>query len=174
MTSCKLYIFQCQAGCFKLIFEKQLRTNNFYLLPDQFRLEILGLSFYFCKKGFLFTLTLPAITTLFEIDPGFINNNVANCYLYAADFKAVKTVTGAATVKLNRIFKKYETTGFTLALDDKAAVTSDKKSSDLATVGTDAASVGMADETYVTLSGDLGKEKGYDQTLNFTISSKRC
>lgn len=50
MTSCKLHIFQCQVGCFKLILEKQLRTNNFHLLPEQFRLEILALSFYFCKQ----------------------------------------------------------------------------------------------------------------------------
>ena len=110
-----------------------------------------------------FTFTIPAITSLFEIDPGFVKEGIANCYLYADDFKKVNTTAGAATFDLNRIFKKYQKTGFVVTLDDKAVVTDNKKSNELADV---ANSGKFTDNTYVTLIGGLGQEKGYNQTLN--------
>lgn len=116
-----------------------------------------------------FTFTIPAITSLFEIDPGFVKEGVANCYLYESDFKKVETTNGAATFDLNRIFKKYQNTGFVVTLDDKAVVTDNKKSNELADV---ANSGKFTDNTYVTLTGDLGQEKGYNQTLNYSISGK--
>ena len=116
-----------------------------------------------------FTFTIPAITSLFEIDPGFVKEGVANCYLYESDFKKVETTDGAATFDLNRIFKKYQKTGFVVTLDDKAVVTDNKKSNELADV---ANSGKFTDNTYVTLTGDLGEEKGYNKTLNYIISGK--
>ncbi|MFS2911450.1 PL29 family lyase N-terminal domain-containing protein [Bacteroides uniformis] len=116
-----------------------------------------------------FTFTIPAITSLFEIDPGFVKEGIANCYLYADDFKKVNTTAGAATFDLNRIFKKYQKTGFVVTLDDKAVVTDNKKSNELADV---ANSGKFTDNTYVTLIGGLGQEKGYNQTLNYSISGK--
>ena len=132
-----------------------------------------------------FTFTLPAITDLFAIDPGFIKENVANCYLYNDDFKEVND-NGAATFKLSRIFSKYDTNGFIIALNAKDKVGStDKKSSELATLSTvttvdnkkkvttgSSASVIANDLSYLTLSGTLGEEKGYDQVLKLTISGK--
>ena len=124
-----------------------------------------------------FTFTLPAITDLFAIDPGFIKENVANCYLYNDDFKKVNT-SGAATFKLSRIFSKYDVNGFTVKLNaiDKIGST-DKKSSELATLKSDAAAAANAkvvanDLAYLTLDGTLGEEKGYDQVLKLTIDGK--
>ena len=116
-----------------------------------------------------FTFTIPAITSLFEIDPGFVKEGIANCYLYADDFKKVNTAAGAATFDLNRIFKKYQKTGFTVTLDNKTVVTDNKKSNELANV---AGNGNFTDNTYVTLIGGLGQEKGYNQTLNYSISGK--
>ena len=126
-----------------------------------------------------FTFTLPAITELFEIAPGFINENVANCYLYNEDFKKVNATDGAATFKLSRVFSKYDYNGFTVKLNttDKIGST-DKKSSELATLksgSVDAAVTAtvVKDElAYLTLSGKLGEEKGYDQVLKLTIDGK--
>ena len=124
-----------------------------------------------------FTFTLPAITDLFAIDPGFIKENVANCYLYNDDFKKVNT-SGAATFKLSRIFSKYDVNGFTVKLNaiDKIGST-DKKSSELATLKSDATAADNAkvvadDLAYLTLDGTLGEEKGYDQVLKLTIDGK--
>ena len=124
-----------------------------------------------------FTFTLPAITDLFAIDPGFIKENVANCYLYNDDFKKVNT-SGAATFKLSRIFSKYDVNGFTVKLNaiDKIGST-DKKSSELATLKSDAEAAANAkvvanDLAYLTLDGTLGEEKGYDQVLKLTIDGK--
>lgn len=119
-----------------------------------------------------FIFSIPAIDTLFEIDPGFIKEGVASCYLYADDNdKVVATTTGAATFKLNRIFSKIQTTGYTVTLDNKTVVTSDKKSADLAGIGTTRAASGdVTTATYITLTGTLGKEVGYNQPLNLTIT----
>ena len=131
-----------------------------------------------------FTFTLPAITELFAIDPGFVQNNVANCYLYMDDFKAAKRA-GAATFKLSRIFSKYDTNGFTVKLNanDKIGST-DKKSSELAKLNsvaatseadaTQAANATVTEDVlaYLTLDGTLGEEKGYDQVLKLTIDGK--
>ena len=131
-----------------------------------------------------FTFTLPAITELFAIDPGFVQNNVANCYLYMDDFKAAKKA-GAATFKLSRIFSKYDTNGFTVKLNanDKIGST-DKKSSELAKLNsvaatseadaTQAANATVTEDVlaYLTLDGTLGEEKGYDQVLKLTIDGK--
>ena len=126
-----------------------------------------------------FTFTIPAITTLFEIDPGFVKEGVANLYLYEADSKAVHSAT-SATFMLDRVFSKYEA-GFTIALDDKAKVgETDKTSAQLAHLNsvvsetTTATSVTIKEETlaYVTLTGALGKEAGYGQVLNFIITGK--
>lgn len=131
-----------------------------------------------------FTFTLPAITELFAIDPGFVQDNVANCYLYMDDFKAAKKA-GAATFKLSRIFSKYDTNGFTVKLNanDKIGST-DKKSSELAKLNsvaatseadaTQAANATVTEDVlaYLTLDGTLGEEKGYDQVLKLTIDGK--
>lgn len=131
-----------------------------------------------------FTFTLPAITELFAIDPGFVQNNVANCYLYMDDFKAAKKA-GAATFKLSRIFSMYDTNGFTVKLNanDKIGST-DKKSSELAKLNsvaatseadaTQAANATVTEDVlaYLTLDGTLGEEKGYDQVLKLTIDGK--
>ena len=123
-----------------------------------------------------FTFTLPAITELFAIDPGFVKDGVANCYLYTDDFKAVETTTGAATFKLSRIFSKYSTNGFSVGLNSKDNVgTTNKKSSALAGVGASRAAttaVVANDLAYLTLTGTLGAETGYDQILKLTISGK--
>ena len=80
-------------------------TNNFFEVGKQYTAVI---TFYDAKENgeklnsikVPFTFTLPAITELFAIDPGFVQNNVANCYLYMDDFKAAKRA-GAATFKLS-------------------------------------------------------------------------
>ena len=118
-----------------------------------------------------FTFTLPAITDLFAIDPGFIKENVATCYLYNDDFKKVNATDGAATFKLSRIFSKYDTNGFTIALNNKDKVGStNKKSNELATLTTSTVTADVL--SYLTLSGTLGEEAGYDQVLKLTISGK--
>ena len=143
-----------------------------------------------------FKLTLPAITTLFEIDPGFINNGVASCYMYAADSTAAMLEKNAGksplpTFKLSRIFKKYvKKAGFTIALDGKTKVgTTDKTSAQLAylgtgysnvTVGGDVVGNTVANDTlaHVTLgteyqNADVKKTSvGYGLPLNFVISGK--
>ena len=118
-----------------------------------------------------FIFSIPAINTLFVIDPGFVKEGVASCYLYADDSKKVNT-SGAATFNLKRIFSKMETTGYTVALDDKTVVTDNKKSADLAYVGATSgtASVAVTEDTYITLEGTLGEEVGYNQSLNLTIT----
>lgn len=80
-----------------------------------------------------FTFTLPAITELFAIDPGFVQDNVANCYLYKDDSDKYAAGKTTATFKLSRIFSKYDTNGFTVKLNttDKIGST-DKVSSQLA------------------------------------------
>lgn len=118
-----------------------------------------------------FTFTLPAITDLFAIDPGFIKENVANCYLYNDDFKKVNTTDGATTFKLSRIFSKYDTNGFTIALNNKDKVGStNKKSNELATLTTNTVTADVL--SYLTLSGTLGEETGYDQVLKLTIDRR--
>ena len=134
-----------------------------------------------------FTFTLPAITTLFQIDPGFIKNGVANCYMYADDAKAAKlTTTGAdvilPTFKLSRIFKKYAKTGFTIALDAKTKVgETNKTSAELAYLGTGGlVNVAVANDTLVHITlgteaqtNDIDKiSAGYGQALNLTIAGK--
>ena len=127
-----------------------------------------------------FTFTIPAITTLFEIDPGFVKEGVANLYLYEADATAAHSAT-SATFMLDRVFSKYEA-GFTIALDDKAKVgETDKTSAQLAHLNSKHSDSGnmYASRTivedilaYVTLTGELGKEAGYGQVLNFIITGK--
>jgi len=124
-----------------------------------------------------FTFTLPAITTLFEIDPGFVKEGVANLYLYAADYTKTNSA-GAATFKLDRVFKKYEA-GFDIELESKSKVgETNKVSTQLAqlshTSGGFHNKVTIVEEelAYLTLTGDLGKEAGYGQVLNFIISGK--
>ena len=127
-----------------------------------------------------FTFTIPAITTLFEIDPGFVKEGVANLYLYEADATAAHTAT-SATFMLDRVFSKYEA-GFTIALDDKAKVgETDKTSAQLAHLNSKHSDSGIMyasreiDEeilAYVTLTGTLGEEAGYGQVLNFIITGK--
>ena len=164
-------------------------TNNFFEVGKQYTAVI---TFYDAKENgeklnsikVPFTFTLPAITELFAIDPGFVQNNVANCYLYMDDFKAAKKA-GAATFKLSRIFSKYDTNGFTVKLNanDKIGST-DKKSSELAKLNsvaatseadaTQAANATVTEDVlaYLTLDGTLGEEKGYDQVLKLTIDGK--
>ena len=122
-----------------------------------------------------FTFTIPAITTLFEIDPGFVKGGVANLYLYEADYKKTNS-NGAATFMLDRVFKKYEA-GFVIALDAEVKVgATDKTSAQLAQLSHTSGGfhnyVEIVDEelAYVTLSGELGKEAGYGQALNFIIT----
>ena len=151
-------------------------TNNFFEVGKQYTAVI---TFYDAKENgeklnsikVPFTFTLPAITELFAIDPGFVQNNVANCYLYMDDFKAAKRA-GAATFKLSRIFSKYDTNGFTVKLNanDKIGST-DKKSSELAKLNsvaatseadaTQAANATVTEDVlaYLTLDGTLGEEK---------------
>lgn len=108
---------------------------------------------------------------LFAIDPRFIKENVATCYIYNDDFKKVNTTDGAATFKLSRIFSKYDTNGFTIALNNKDKVGStNKKSNELATLTTNTVTADVL--SYLTLSGTLGEEAGYDQVLKLTISGK--
>ena len=126
-----------------------------------------------------FTFTLPAITELFAIDPGFVQDNVANCYLYEDDsdkYIASTTTSTTATFKLSRIFSKYDTNGFTVKLNttDKIGST-DKVSSQLADLnvaGYDEVSVEPNQLAYLALTGTLGQEPGYDQVLKLTIDGK--
>ena len=126
-----------------------------------------------------FTFELPALSDLFVIDPGFIKDDVVNLYLYADDAKVVHT-SGAATFMLSRVFEKYDAEGMTIALDNKVAILPDLTSFALAHVNsvksntTDAEYVNVKENTlaYLTLTGDLGKEKGYDQVLKLYITGK--
>ena len=126
-----------------------------------------------------FTFTLPAITELFAIDPGFVQDNVANCYLYEDDsdkYIAGTTTSTTATFKLSRIFSKYDTNGFTVKLNttDKIGST-DKVSSQLADLnvaGYDEVPVEPNQLAYLALTGTLGQEPGYDQVLKLTIDGK--
>ena len=119
-----------------------------------------------------FTFKLPAITDLFVIDPGFVKEGVANLYLYADDYKKV-SANGAATFKLSRVFSKYEATGYTITLDNQTNIVSDKKSANLATVGGSNTTAVVADDlAYLTLTGTLGEEAGYDKVLKLSIAGK--
>ena len=130
-----------------------------------------------------FTLTLPAITTLFQLDSNFVIDGNAVCYMYAGD----QTPNGGdATFKLNRVFAKAETTGFTIELDDEIEVVDKMKSNQLATIdsqisGSTASS--FDNETMVTLKDsdpdgndwkdkETGIQKGYGQVLTFHITGK--
>ena len=129
-----------------------------------------------------FTLTLPSITTLFQLDSNFVIDGNAVCYMYAGD----QTTNGDATFKLNRVFAKAETTGFTIELDDEIEVVDKMKSNQLATIdsqisGSTASS--FDNETKVTLKDsdpdgndwkdkETGIQKGYGQVLTFHITGK--
>ena len=96
-------------------------------------------------------------------------------YLYEADYKKTNSK-GAATFMLDRVIKKYEA-GFEIALDTKSKVgETDKTSAQLAQLSHTSCgfhnAVVIAEEelAYVTLTGELGKEKGYGQVLNFIIT----
>ncbi len=120
-----------------------------------------------------FTLTLPDINTLYVIDEAYLNNGVAYCYLYADDANAGGNQ--AATFKLDRIFSKKDVTGnFKVTLDDEAVVVNKKTSDDLVQIlnTEEENNEAFTDKAYITLTGDLGKEEGYDQVLSLTISGK--
>lgn len=125
-----------------------------------------------------FTFTLPAITELFAIDPGFVQDNVANCYLYKDDSDKYAAGNTTATFKLSRIFSKYDTNGFTVKLNttDKIGSTN-KVSSQLAWLQSNSQASNNAlvvndNLAYLTLQGNLGSEQGYDQVLKLTIDGK--
>lgn len=125
-----------------------------------------------------FTFTLPAITELFAIDPGFVQDNVANCYLYKDDSDKYAAGKTTATFKLSRIFSKYDTNGFTVKLNttDKIGSTN-KVSSQLAWLQSNSQASNNAlvvsdNLAYLTLQGNLGSEQGYDQVLKLTIDGK--
>ena len=119
-----------------------------------------------------FTLTLPAIDTLFQLDKNFVVDGVAACYMYKADSK-----NNSATFDLNRVFAK-KVNGFTVTLDNKTNVVNDKKSSNLAIVGQDGnATFGtFGKNTYVTLTGDqdetTGLHLGYGKDLIMDVTGK--
>ena len=119
-----------------------------------------------------FTLTLPAIDTLFQLDKNFVVDGVAACYMYKADSK-----NNSATFDLNRVFAK-KVNGFTITLDNKTNVVNDKKSSNLAIVGQDGnATFGtFGKNTYVTLTGDqdetTGLHLGYGKDLIMDVTGK--
>ena len=115
-----------------------------------------------------FTLTLPSITTLFQLDANFVIDGNAVCYMYADD-----QISGEAVFKLNRVFAKAETTGFTIALDDQTNVVDNLKSSDLASMDNKEFDA----FTMVTLNDKdknttTGIQKGYGQVLTFHITGK--
>ena len=127
-----------------------------------------------------FTLTLPSITTLFQLDANFVIDGNAVCYMYAGD-----QTSGEAAFKLNRVFAKAETTGFTIELDNTTEVIDKMKSNQLATIdsqisGSTASSFDAS--TMVTLKnsdgstnlvdGKTGLQKGYGQVLTFHITGK--
>ena len=127
-----------------------------------------------------FTLTLPSITTLFQLDANFVIDGNAVCYMYADD-----QTSGEAAFKLNRVFAKAETTGFTIELDNTTEVIDKMKSNQLATIdsqisGSTASSFDAS--TMVTLKnsdgstnlvdGKTGLQKGYGQVLTFHITGK--
>lgn len=119
-----------------------------------------------------FTLTLPAIDTLFQLDKNFVVDGVAACYMYKADSK-----NNSATFDLNRVFAK-KVNGFTVTLDGKTNVVNDKKSSNLAIIGQDgnATSGTFGNNTYVTLTGDqdqtTGLHLGYGKDLIMNVTGK--
>ena len=115
-----------------------------------------------------FTLTLPSITTLFQLDSNFVIDGNAVCYMYEDD-----QIAGEAAFKLNRVFAKAETTGFTIALDDQTNVVDNLKSSDLASMDNKE----FDGSTMVTLNDKdknttTGIQKGYGQVLTFHITGK--
>ena len=130
-----------------------------------------------------FTLTLPSITTLFQLDSNFVIDGNAVCYMYAED-QADNTTD--ATFKLNRVFAKAETTGFTIELDDEIEVVDKMKSNQLATIDdviTNSTASKFDDKTMVTLKDEdpdgnswkdkeTGIQKGYGQVLTFHITGK--
>ena len=132
-----------------------------------------------------FSFTLPAITELFEIAPGYLNaEGVANLYMYEEDFKSV-VANGAATFKMSRIFSKFSTNGFKIKLDGSDKIGSTEKTSaklaylnkttDYVTGVANAEIVGEkldANLAYLTLyqgGNGLGGEAGYAQTLKLNI-----
>ena len=135
-----------------------------------------------------FTLTLPEITSLFQLDQKLVENDAAICYLYAEDFDEVVN-TGAASFMLSRVFQKIESTGFQVALDDQTKVgDTDKTAADLAIVSL-GENLGDDDkgkkvdfkhnkegETYITLTGETadgtGLHAGYGEELTLHVTGK--
>ena len=125
-----------------------------------------------------FKLTLPAISTMFEIPAGYKNaDGVVNLYMYADDFKKTKG-TGASTFNLSRVFSKFSTNGYYVALDEWTNVGStNKKSSQLAELCTTVTPISALGKSstidaglaHLTLTGDLGQEPGYAQNLKLYI-----
>ena len=137
-----------------------------------------------------FTLTLPEITSLFQLDQKLVENGAAICYLYAEDHDNVKT-TGAPSFMLSRVFQKIESTGFQVALDAQTKVgNTDKTAAQLAQVdmvkGRDVTpedTDGKVNfkhndegETYITLTGDradgTGLNAGYGEELTLHVTGK--
>ena len=138
-----------------------------------------------------FTLTLPEITSLFQLDQKLVENGAAICYLYAEDYKNVETTTGAASFMLSRVFQKIESTGFQVALDAQTKVgNTDKTAAQLAQVDmvkggdvTPEDTDGKVNfkhndegETYITLTGDradgTGLNAGYGEELTLHVTGK--
>ena len=130
-----------------------------------------------------FTLTLPEITSLFQLDQKLVENGAAICYLYAEDNQNVET-TGAASFMLSRVFQKIESTGFQVALDAQTKVgDTDKTAADLAIVSLGDDKGKKVDfkhnkegETYITLTGDradgTGLNAGYGEELTLHVTGK--
>ena len=137
-----------------------------------------------------FTLTLPEISSLFQLDQKLVENGAAICYLYAEDYQNVET-TGAASFMLSRVFQKIESTGFQVALDAQTKVgNTDKTAAQLAQVDMVKAGVVTPEdtdgkvnfkhnddgETYITLTGDradgTGLNAGYGEELTLHVTGK--
>ena len=129
-----------------------------------------------------FKFTVPAITSLFEIDPGFIKNGVVDLYLYNEDKDLALAGDTLPSFMLSRVFKKFETTGYSITLDavNKVGATN-KKSNELAILGdknitlNDTVAIKADTLAVITLgngtsSGDIAT--GYAQALELTIFGK--
>ena len=138
-----------------------------------------------------FTLTLPEITSLFQLDQKLVEDGAAICYLYEEDFMDVNRTNGAASFMLSRVFQKIESTGFQVALDSQAKVgETDKTSAELAQVDMVKGTAVTAEdtegkvnfkhnndgETYVTLTGNrangTGLNLGYGEVLTLHVTGK--
>ena len=138
-----------------------------------------------------FTLTLPEITSLFQLDQKLVEDGAAICYLYEEDFMDVNRTNGAASFMLSRVFQKIESTGFQVALDSQAKVgETDKTSAELAQVAMVKGTAVTAEdtegkvnfkhnndsETYVTLTGNrangTGLNLGYGEVLTLHVTGK--